>query len=350
VKEDSLHETYIKRCLELALSGLGNTAPNPLVGSVIVHNGRIIGEGYHKQFGGPHAEVNAVLNVKEKALLPLSTLYVNLEPCSHTGKTPPCADMIIQAGIRDVVIGTVDPNPIVSGNGIKKLERAGVRVIHNILPRECQYVNRRFFTYHIQKRPYILLKWAQTADGFIDIIRDDGTSEPAWISNDISRMIVHKWRAEEQSILVGTNTALIDNPRLNVREWPGKSPLRMVIDRSLRLPAHLHLFDNTYNTLVFNEKIDRHALQTTWVRLDFGASMLPQLLANLYAQNIQSMMVEGGRKLICGFLDADLWDEARVFVGSKKFGNGLPAPLITTIEPRRTAIRKDTLLVYLNQA
>jgi diaminohydroxyphosphoribosylaminopyrimidine deaminase/5-amino-6-(5-phosphoribosylamino)uracil reductase len=221
-------------------------------------------------------------------------------------------------------------------------------VIHTVLAEECRFINRRFFPFHLRKRPYILLKWAQTSDGFIDIVRDAGGSEPAWISNDISRMIVHKWRAEEQSILVGTNTALMDNPRLNVREWPGRSPVRMVLDRNLRLPAHLHLFDNTLNTLVFNEKIERHTTQTRLVRLDFDHEMLSGLLSELYDRNIQSVMVEGGRKLIDGFLADNLWDEARVFVGPICFGNGVPAPLITHVAPKRYSIRKDTLLVYLN--
>jgi diaminohydroxyphosphoribosylaminopyrimidine deaminase/5-amino-6-(5-phosphoribosylamino)uracil reductase len=254
VTAEILKETYINRCLELALPGLGNTAPNPMVGSVIVHGWHIIGEGFHHRFGGPHAEVNAVNSVKDKTLLRNSVLYVNLEPCSHSGKTPPCAEMIIEAGIPEVVIGTADPNPIVSGNGIKKLEHAGIRVTTGILEKQCIALNRRFITFHSRKRPYIILKWAQTSDGFIDVLRENqGISRPTWISNEISRKLVHKWRSEEQAILVGTQTAILDNPQLNVREWTGNSPIRMVIDRQLKLSKKLNLFNNSSTTIVFNE-------------------------------------------------------------------------------------------------
>jgi len=341
---------YMQRCLDLAALGLGNTAPNPLVGSVIVYNGHIIGEGFHRVFGGPHAEVNAVQAVTDKSLLSRSVLYVNLEPCSHSGKTPPCANMILEAGITGVVIGTTDPNPLVSGNGVRMLEKAGVKVTSGVLQQECLALNRRFFTFHNHKRPYVILKWAQTLDGFIDVLRDiPGVQQPTWISNEISRMLVHKWRSEEQSILVGTQTALLDNPRLNVREWPGNSPLRMVIDRTLRLPKTLHLFDNSSPTLVFNALKDSLEDQTRYVRLDFNGHFLEHLLNDLYSRGIQSVLVEGGRKLLDSLIQEGLWDEARVFVGHKRFENGIPAPLIREVAPEEYRIREDRLFFYRRQ-
>ena len=242
---ESLRETYMKRCLDLAMLGLGDTAPNPMVGAVIVHNDTIIGEGFHEKFGSSHAEINALNSVTDRTLLKDSALYVNLEPCSHTGKTPPCADSIIEYGIPEVVTGMADPNPLVAGKGLRKLMDAGVKVINGVLGDQCFELNRRFVTFHVRKRPYIILKWAQTSDNFIDVLRDQpDIQQPTWISNEISRMVVHKWRSEEQAILVGTRTAQMDNPRLNVREWPGKSPVRLVIDRNLKLPKSLNLFDN----------------------------------------------------------------------------------------------------------
>ena len=340
----------MNRCLGLAELGLGFAAPNPLVGSVIVHHNRIIGEGYHQVFGGPHAEVNAIEAVADKSLLTGSTLYVNLEPCSHSGKTPPCADLIIKTGIPEVVIGTSDPNPVVSGNGINKLKQAGIRVISGVLEDRCLALNRRFFTFHNFKRPYVILKWAQTRDGFMDIDRSDsGIHQPTWISNEISRMLVHKWRSEEQAILIGTQTALMDNPRLNVREWPGNSPIRMIIDRNLRLPGDLHVFDNSSSTLVFNGIKDSREQQTEYVRLDFSGSILDQLLTFLYARNIQSVFVEGGQKLLTSFISENRWDEARVFTGQGKFGHGLPAPVIAHVEPEEHRIREDVIFFYYNQ-
>lgn len=343
-------ETYMQRCLDLAGLGLGHTAPNPLVGSVIVHDDRIIGEGFHHVYGGPHAEVNAVDAVADKSLLPGSTLYVNLEPCSHSGKTPPCADMIIRTGIPEVIIGTSDPNPLVSGNGIRKLEQAGVKVTTGMLQDQCRDLNKRFFTYHTKKRPLVILKWAQTSDGFMDVLRENaGVPEPNWISNEISRILVHKWRSEEQSILVGTRTALLDNPRLNVRQWSGNSPVRMVLDRNLRLPATLNLFDNSMPTLVFNALKESAEGLTQYVRLDFAGSVLGELLRYLYDKGLQSVFVEGGRKLLSSFLDENLWDEARVFIGPGKFGAGISAPVIGHITPTKHRIREDVVFFYNNQ-
>jgi diaminohydroxyphosphoribosylaminopyrimidine deaminase / 5-amino-6-(5-phosphoribosylamino)uracil reductase len=336
----------MKRCLDLAGLGLGHTAPNPMVGSVIVHNNRIIGEGFHRVYGGPHAEVNAVQSVADKSLLPASVLYVNLEPCSHKGKTPPCADMILQTGIPEVVIGTTDPNPLVSGNGIRRLEAAGVKVTTGIATEDCLVLNKRFFTFHSRKRPYVILKWAQTTNGFIDVLRDHGIQQPTWISNEISRMLVHKWRSEEQAILVGTQTALLDNPRLNVREWPGNSPLRVVIDRNLRLPKTLHLFDDSCPTLVFNASREETEGQTQYLPLDFEGNMPAALLQQLYDRGIQSLLVEGGRKLLMSFILGNLWDEARVFTGRKQFEAGLQAPEIREVIPMEYRIREDIVFFY----
>jgi diaminohydroxyphosphoribosylaminopyrimidine deaminase/5-amino-6-(5-phosphoribosylamino)uracil reductase len=350
VTVETLRETYMNRCLDLAIHGLGSTAPNPLVGSVVVYDGHIIGEGFHHKFGGPHAEVNAINSVKDKTLLPDSVLYVNLEPCSHTGKTPPCSEMIIEAGIREIVIGTTDPNPLVSGNGIKSLENAGVKVTNGILKDHCLLLNKRFFTFHTRRRPYIIMKWAQTSDGFIDVIRENpGTSQPTWISNEISRMLVHKWRSEEQAILVGTKTAILDNPRLNVREWSGNSPIRMVIDRTLRLSKKLNLFDNNSITFVFNEITELHEENTHYVRISFDGSFLENMLGYLFEKGIQSILVEGGRMLIDSLIQSNLWDEARVFIGQKQFGDGVAAPVIHTTEPEEFRIREDVLKFYKNE-
>jgi diaminohydroxyphosphoribosylaminopyrimidine deaminase/5-amino-6-(5-phosphoribosylamino)uracil reductase len=340
----------MKRCLDLALSGLGHTAPNPLVGAVIVHNDRIVGEGYHHLFGGPHAEVNAFNSVKDKSVLKDSTLYVNLEPCSHTGKTPPCADLIIKHSIPEVIAGITDPNPLVSGNGFRKMEEAGIKVISGVLKEQCTEINRRFIRYHKNKRPYVILKWAQTADGFIDIYRDLSViPQPEWISNEISRMLVHKWRSEEQAILVGTRTALMDNPRLNVREWPGNSPIRMVIDRNLRLSKKLNLFDNKSHTIVFNALIDLEEDKTHYVCIDFEHNFAENMLRYMFDIGIQSVLVEGGRMLIDTFIETNLWDEARVFKGDKLFGDGVPAPLIKALQPEEIHIQKDLLMIYKNE-
>lgn len=347
---ESPGERYMKRCIDLARFGLGSTAPNPLVGSVIVYHNRVIGEGYHKEFGGPHAEVNAVNSVEDKSLLKESTLYVNLEPCSHTGKTPPCADLILKHGIPEVTIGISDPNPIVAGEGIKRLEKAGVKVNLGILEEKCTELNKRFITFHTKKRPYIILKWAQTSDGLIDILRDGTESlQPTWISNDISRMVVHKWRSEEQAILIGTRTAAMDNPRLNVREWEGRSPVRLIIDRNLVLKSNLHIFDDTSPTFIFNHVKDFKAGQTTWVKLDFNDRFLENLMKWLYESGVQSVLVEGGLMLLDSLIKENLWDEARVFRGLRKFGEGIPAPLIEEeYLLEQYHIRDDVLMIYRN--
>ena len=349
VIQTSLHETYMSRCLDLAMLGLGKTSPNPLVGAVIVHENKIIGEGYHHVSGGPHAEVIAINAVQNKDLLKHSTLYVNLEPCSHVGKTPPCTNLIIRSGIPEVVIGISDPNPLVAGNGIGILQNAGIKVHMHVMKDRAVELNRRFLTFHVHRRPYIILKWAQTSDGFIDVLRTkDAAVQPTWISNEISRMIVHKWRSEEQAILVGTHTAMLDNPRLNVREWTGNSPLRMVIDRNLQLPRSHHLFDDSMPTVVFNGIQDLTSGNTRFVKLSFNYNLVSEITGFLFKEKILSLIVEGGYKTFTGFIESGLWDEARVFAGNKIFGKGVPAPVIKEPPPEIYSIREDRLLIFNN--
>jgi diaminohydroxyphosphoribosylaminopyrimidine deaminase/5-amino-6-(5-phosphoribosylamino)uracil reductase len=294
--------------------------------------------------------VNAIHDVKDPSLLKQSTLYVNLEPCSHTGKTPPCADLIIRSGIPEVVVGIADPNPLVAGKGLQKLKEAGIKVTANVLAEPCAELNKRFITYHTRHRPYIIIKWAETLDGFIDVVRGDPEiQEPTWISNEISRMLVHKWRSEEQSIMVGTRTVIMDNPHLNVREWPGKSPMRLVIDRNLRLPHNMHVLDDQHPTVIFNEVKQEAGEFTQYIKIDFDHDFLPQVMHHLYEAGIQSLLVEGGRFLIESLISEDLWDEIRVFKGSKLFGKGLPAPIIPSVKPETYFIRKDVLMIYRNE-
>lgn len=329
-----MHETFMQRCLELAETGFGNTAPNPMVGCVIVHNKKIIGEGYHQKCGEAHAEVNAISAVQNKELLPFSTLYVNLEPCAHFGRTPPCSKLILEKKIPRVVIGCQDPYSEVSGKGIAMLRTGGVEVIAGILEKESRALNKRFFTYHEKKRPYIILKWAQTLDGFIDLCREgDFNSKPAWITNDVSKSLVHKWRTEEDAILIGRLTAAKDNPQLNVREWSGKTPLRVVLDQNLVLPKELHLFDNSQPTLVFNAKKSLVENKLEYVKIDFGTMIWPELFAQLHQREIQSIIVEGGEIVLTSFIQQNLWDEIRQFIGNKMFHAGVNAPGIKLRNP-----------------
>jgi diaminohydroxyphosphoribosylaminopyrimidine deaminase/5-amino-6-(5-phosphoribosylamino)uracil reductase len=341
------HELYMQRCLELAKNGLGTTYPNPLVGSVIVHKDTIIGEGWHFKSGEPHAEVNAVNSVKNPELLKESTIYVNLEPCSHFGKTPPCSDMIIRTGIPKVVIGTVDPNEKVAGKGIERLRAAGVQVVVGILEKECLELNRRFFTFHNKKRPYIILKWAESADGFIaPSVKDE--QKPVWISNAASRQLVHKWRSEEQAILVGTQTVIDDNPKLDVRDWhKTNQPIRLVIDKSGRIPMASHIFDNQQPTIIFSEKrLSPDKENIIFELVDFGRDILPQLTGALHRRNIQSVIVEGGSRTLQSFIDAGLWDEARVFIGGTVLEHGTEAPKLDCADAKKDSIGRDKLLIF----
>lgn len=330
------NEKYIKRCIELAKNGLGTTYPNPLVGSVIVYNNEIIGEGWHRKSGEPHAEVNAVNSVKDKSLLPKSTIYVSLEPCSHFGKTPPCCDLIIAHKIPNVVIGTIDPFDKVAGNGIKKLIEAGKNVTVGVHEDECNELNKRFFTFHNKKRPYIILKWAESKDGFVAPLSKEN-QKPVWITNEYSRQLVHKWRSEEQAILVGTNTVIDDNPSLTTRDWSGNHPIRIVLDQNNRIPKESHIFDNQAKTIVLSAP-----------KIDFSNDISSQIAKVLFENNIQSVIIEGGRQTLQTFIDANLWDEARIFRGSIFLENGIKAPLLKSKWRKKTAILDDELLIFTN--
>ncbi|PRX49673.1 bifunctional diaminohydroxyphosphoribosylaminopyrimidine deaminase/5-amino-6-(5-phosphoribosylamino)uracil reductase RibD [Salegentibacter salegens] len=343
----NIHEKYIKRCIELAKNGLGTTYPNPLVGSVIVHQNKIIGEGWHQKAGAPHAEVNAINSVKDESLLKKATIYVSLEPCSHFGKTPPCSDLIIAKGIKKVVIGTVDPFAEVAGRGIKKLMEAGCEVQVGILEKKCQDLNKRFFTFHQKKRPYIILKWAQTADGFI-APKIQEKREPVWITNQYSKQLVHKWRSEEQAILVGTNTAIADNPKLNTRLWEGTNPVRVVIDKELKIPQESALFDGSIKTIVLNENETSDKNNLIFEKLDFQQDLSQQICEVLYRHNLQSVIIEGGAKTLQTFIDVDLWDEARVFTGISEFHKGLKAPEFSGKMFSEISLERDNLKTYRN--
>ncbi|WP_435373045.1 bifunctional diaminohydroxyphosphoribosylaminopyrimidine deaminase/5-amino-6-(5-phosphoribosylamino)uracil reductase RibD [Aequorivita aurantiaca] len=338
------------RCIQLAKNGLGTTYPNPLVGSLIVHENKIIGEGWHYKSGFPHAEVNAITSVSDVGLLKESTIYVSLEPCSHFGKTPPCADLIIAKGIKKVVIGSTDPNPKVAGRGIKKLMDAGCDVIVGVLDVECNELNKRFFTFHHKKRPYIFLKWAETSDGFIAPKNENREEiKPVWITNEFSRQLVHKMRAEEQAILVGTNTVLQDNPSLTVRDWGGENPLRLVIDRNLKIPEDFSVMDGQAKTLVFTEKIASEKENLEFLKIDFSEDIPTQICEALFQRNIQSVIIEGGAKTLQTFIDSNLWDEALVFKSTVSFGEGLSAPALKGKLISQKKIKNDSLQIFINQ-
>ncbi len=351
----NIQEKYIRRCIELAKNGLGTTYPNPLVGSVIVHNDKIIGEGWHKKSGEPHAEVNAVNSVKDKSLLKESTIYVSLEPCSHFGKTPPCCDLIIENKIPNVVIGTVDPNIKVAGNGIKKLIAAGANVSVGFLEAECNELNKRFFTFHKKKRPYVILKWAESQDGFIaplEILRkalNENEPKPVWITNEFSRQLVHKWRSEEQAILVGTNTVIDDNPKLDVRDWKGNNPTRIVLDPKNRIPKDYTIFDNQIKTIIISGSIlSTNQENVNFEVIDFEQNTAQQILHVLYKHQIQSVIIEGGRQTLQTFIDKNIWDEARIFKGNNYIENGTKAPIITLKNIEKHSISNDELIIARN--
>lgn len=345
------HEKYIRRCIELAGNGRGLTYPNPMVGSVIVYNDEIIGEGWHRKAGEAHAEVNAVNSVKDEGLLSKSTIYVSLEPCSHYGKTPPCSNLIIDKGIKKVIIGTVDPFSEVSGKGIKKLMDAGCEVRVGVLEQECRELNKRFFTFHTKKRPYIILKWAQSSDGFLaPLPQENAERRPFWITGKYSQQLVHKWRSREQAIMVGTNTAVMDNPKLSTRLWHGNDPVRIVLDRTLRIPPNSHLFDGSVKTLVLTEKpvTERSSKNVIFEPLDFGGNLAKQVSDILYRHEIHSVIIEGGRETLQTFITAELWDEARIFTGKPHFRDGTKAPDITGRLVSESIIGDDQLKIILN--
>lgn len=329
-------EKYIRRCIELAKNGLAAAMPNPSVGAVIVHENKIIGEGYTSSYGGSHAEVNAIRAVKNKLLLDKSTIYVSLEPCSHFGKTPPCCDLILENKIPNIVIGTIDINSKVAGNGIKKLIEAGRNVTIGILEKECIASNQRFFTFHQKKRPYIILKWAESQDGFI-APKDKEEQKPVWITNVFSRQLVHKWRSEEQAILVGTKTVLDDNPKLNVRDWTGKNPIRVILDKNNRIPKKSHVFDNQAKNITISGS-----------KIDFSKNIAIQIADLLFKNNIQSVIIEGGRETLQTFIDENLWDEARIFKGTAFLEKGTKAPILKSKKIEKYSIIDDELLIFKN--
>ncbi|WP_163394565.1 bifunctional diaminohydroxyphosphoribosylaminopyrimidine deaminase/5-amino-6-(5-phosphoribosylamino)uracil reductase RibD [Flavobacterium limi] len=346
----NIHEKYIKRCIELAQNGFGTTYPNPMVGSVIVYENKIIGEGWHKKAGQPHAEVNAIRSVKDKSLLKNATIYVSLEPCSHFGKTPPCSDLIIEHKIPNVVIGTVDPNEKVAGKGIKKIIESGSNVIVGVLENECYELNKRFFTFHNKKRPYIILKWAESQDGFLAPEKEiNQERKPVWITSQYSRQLVHKWRSEEQAILVGTQTVIDDNPKLNVRDWSANNPVRVVLDQNNRISKDSFVFDDSVKTILFTKsEISFPTENTTFEVIDFKQNIIPQILAVLFENQIQSIIIEGGLQTLQSFIDENIWDEARIFTGKSSFQKGTKAPVLSKKNITKTYIQNDELIYVIN--
>lgn len=373
----TLSERYMDRCLELAIKGAGYVAPNPMVGAVLVYEDKIIGEGWHQQYGGPHAEVNCIDKAVQNGfgdVISRSVLYVSLEPCAHFGKTPPCADLIIKYKIPEVVIGCSDPFNEVNGKGIEKLQAAGVLVVTGILEKECREQNKRFFIFHTKKRPYVILKWAQTKDGFMAAPNPSegeasdsdsfempnsipGPARPRlFISSEYTNRLVHQWRSEEAAILVGTNTALYDDPELTTRLWPGPSPVRLVVDMNLRLPTMLKIFDHKVKTIVFNTVKQQEEDNLLYYRLDKKENLVQQLMSALYKLNLQSVIVEGGATLLQSFIDEGLWDEARVIVNSDpiaiglSIGNGLSAPVLPpALKISEQIVGDDTIGTFRNK-
>ncbi|WP_237267410.1 bifunctional diaminohydroxyphosphoribosylaminopyrimidine deaminase/5-amino-6-(5-phosphoribosylamino)uracil reductase RibD [Tenacibaculum todarodis] len=336
--------------MQLAKNGIGNTRPNPSVGAVIVHDNKIIGEGFTSAYGGNHAEVNAINSVENKELLKQATIYVTLEPCSHFGKTPPCADLIVKHKIPNVVIGCVDTNSLVAGKGIERLENAGINVTVGVLEAECLEHHKRFFTVQNKKRPYIILKWAQTQDGFIAPISKD-EQKPVWISNQYSQQLVHKWRSEEHAILVGTNTVVADNPKLNVRSWSGNNPVRIVLDANCRLDKKANVFDGSVETIVLvdsRNKKQEVGSNLIFEQIDFSKNIAKQICEVLQKHKIQSVIIEGGRQTLQTFIDENLWDEARVFTGETSFESGVAAPQFSAKLSSEEKIKSDTLKIYRN--
>jgi diaminohydroxyphosphoribosylaminopyrimidine deaminase/5-amino-6-(5-phosphoribosylamino)uracil reductase len=343
-----LDEIFMNRSIQLAGNGLGFTRPNPSVGCVVVYEGKIIGEGFTSPYGGSHAEVNAINSVKDKNLLEKATLYVTLEPCSHFGKTPPCADYIIKHKILKVVIGCVDTHSVVAGKGIERLISNGVDVVVGVLEEKCWEQHKRFFTVQNKNRPYVILKWAQTRDGFVAPAYKD-TNRPVWISNAVSRQLVHKWRSEEHAILVGTNTALADNPKLDVRSWGGEAPVRIVLDRTLRVPKENNLFDRSIKTIVCTSVLLPNSDELlVYEQLNFENDLAKQLCAILMKHQIQSVIIEGGTQTLNSFIKEGVWDEARVFYGESNFNKGVKAPVLPVSSGVFSDLRGTVLKVFKN--
>lgn len=346
------HELFMRRCLDLALLGKGNVSPNPLVGALILHDGKIIAENYHQHYGEAHAEVLVVREVLEKygdraeEMLRQSTLYVSLEPCSHYGKTPPCADLIIKHGIPRVVSAMKDPSAKVNGKGLQRLREHGVEVIDGVLEDDAKWINRRFITQVQKNRPYILLKYAQTADGYMA----PDPLEKKWITGKVSDQLVHRWRSEEDAILVGSGTAIADNPKLDVREWQGRNPKRILIDRSLSVPESHFLFDDRAETIIFNEVKTEWKNGIKYIALEnYGLYLAQQIAYQLYLMDIQSVVVEGGIKVLETFINANLWDEAQVFTSATCWGSGRLAPQLTGEIKSSMRLGEDKLTQIINK-
>jgi len=344
-------ELYMQRCLELAAMGMGNVSPNPMVGCVIVSGGKIIGEGYHEKFGEAHAEVKAVNAVIQKygdnatQLLANATAYVSLEPCAHFGKTPPCADLLIRHQVKKVVIGNRDPFDSVNGKGIEKLKNAGIEVISGVLEQQCRQLNRRFFTRITKQRPYIILKWATTADGYFA----PKNSVQQWISGPLAKKLVHKWRTEEDAILVGKQTALADNPQLSAREWQGKNPMRILVDRQLQVPQSHHIYNDLAKTVIFNEVKTEVQGNVHFIQMEDMQYYLPQKIAfQLYLMDVASVIIEGGANVLNQFISAGLWDEARIFTSATVWNEGTPSPLINGQVTDLLRLGEDKLTIYQN--
>lgn len=344
--------------MQIAKNGIGSARPNPSVGAVVVYQNKIIGEGFTSPYGGSHAEVNAINAVKDKSLLKKATIYVTLEPCSHFGKTPPCADLIVKHQFKNVVIGCVDSNSLVAGKGIERLINAGINVTVGVLEEECKAHHKRFFTVQNKKRPYIILKWAQTKDGFVAPLTKD-EQKPVWISNTYSQQLVHKWRAQEHAILVGTNTVIADNPKLNVRSWSGQNPVRIVLDRSLRIPQDSNVLDGSVKTIVIcdHKKFELNSKgfqplenvnKIIFEAINFENNLAQQICEVLQKHQIQSVIIEGGTQTLQTFIDENLWDEARVFVGETKFEVGVKAPIFNKVVKEELNIKTDVLKIYTN--
>jgi diaminohydroxyphosphoribosylaminopyrimidine deaminase/5-amino-6-(5-phosphoribosylamino)uracil reductase len=345
-------EFYIKRCLELAELGLGHVSPNPMVGCVIVLNDEIIAEGYHKAYGEAHAEPNAINVALQKfgteaiEILKRATVYVSLEPCAHYGKTPPCADLLVKHQVKKVVIGHTDPFAGVNGKGILKLKEAGIEVITDVLKEECYNLNKRFFTRVIKQRPYIILKWAETQNGYFGSLEN----KQQWITGTLAKKMAHKWRTEEDAILIGKQTALIDNPNLTSRDWPGKNPIRLVIDKNLDIPTDFNIYDTEAKTFIFNEVKTDVEGNIHYIQMEDMNFYLPQKIAfQLYLMDIQSVIIEGGANILNQFINANLWDEARVFKASQSWDNGIAAPKINGEITAQTTLNDDLLTIYSNQ-
>lgn len=337
----------MRRCLVLASYGSGFVAPNPMVGCLIVYNDQVIGEGYHKYYGGPHAEVNAFEQVAHQELLTEATVYISLEPCSHQGKTPPCTELLVLKNVKRVVIGCRDSNPAVSGKGIERLKKAGIEVIEGVLEEECRQLNKRFFTFHERRRPYVTLKWAQTLDGFIDRVRNEDIKGINWVSSELTKTLVHKWRSEEQSILVGRNTIINDNPSLTVREYDGQNPIRIVIDSQLQISQDLKIYSKEAPTLVFNRLKNEKKENLEWIKIPETSTNF--ILEELYKRGISSVFVEGGSRTLQYFIIDNVWDEARVIVGNTKFGDGVKAPIINKIPSDSFKFGEDRVYIYFRK-